>query len=403
MNTMDLAGKAFGLIKKNIRSFIMIIVVISIWSFFTGGNTQFLSSWGLSNLFRQMTVVSFLAIGMVLVIVTGNIDLSVGSVMGFINAFAAILQVRTMPSILPQLFPGMPAETMALVSTFLTIIMCLGLGLAVGIFQGTLIAYAGIPAFVVTLGGMLMFRGAILWVTEGKMWMPIEKPLIYIGQGYQGKLVGIVLAVIVTGLILFFALWNRKQRKKYGFELKPLYVDLLKAGFFTLIVWVYVLYVANGYEGIQNPVLLLAILAVILSYVSTNTRFGRYCYALGGNKEATRLSGVNIKKNIFSVFVLMGVLSAVAGIVLTGYNAGANIQSGQSYELYAIAACVIGGTSLMGGEGTIFGAIVGAIIIESLGTGMTILNWPSHWTQIAKGAMLILAVWIDVIAKKKKV
>jgi D-xylose transport system permease protein len=399
MNTNDFALKAMNVVKKNVRSFSMIGVIIIIWTIFTIGNPQFLSPQGMSNLFRQMTITAFLAIGMTLVIVTGNIDLSAGSVMGFINAIAAVMQVRTMRTYLPMIFPGITPGELAIVSTMLTIFFCLAVGTAIGVLQGSLIAYAGIPSFIVTLGGQLIFRGGVLGVTEGKMWTPIEAPLDYIGNKYQSPEVGIVLAIIITALLFFFAFWSRKQKKKYGFELKPLYVDLLKAAFFTVLVWVYVIYVANSYkiqgvvQGLQNPVLVLAVFVIILSYVSTNTRFGRYCYAIGGH---------NIKKNVFSVFVLMGFLCGVAGIVLTGYQGGANIQSGQNYELYAIAACVIGGTSLMGGEGTVFGAIIGAVTMESLGTGMTILNVSAYLTYLAKGAMLVIAVWIDVLSKKLK-
>jgi D-xylose transport system permease protein len=271
----------------------------------------------------------------------------------------------------------------------------------VGLFQGGIIAYLGVPAFVVTLGGMLIFRGGVLGVTQGKTIGPVEKSLVYIAQGYLSNIGGVLIAGFIILVIFLIILWNRRQKVSYGFTIKPLYKDLSIATFFSALVWIYVLYVANGYRGMQNPVLLLAIVACILSYISTNTRFGRYCYALGGNKEATKLSGVNIRANIFIVFVLMGLLCGVAGVVLTGYVAAGTIGGGLNYELSTIAACVIGGTSLMGGEGKISGAIIGALVIASLENGMSVMNMQIFWQYIVKGLVLILAVYIDAASKRK--
>ena len=183
--------------------------------------------------------------------------------------------------------------------------------------------------------------------------------------------------------------------------------DILKACFFSVLVFSYVLvmnlYQVKGeFKSIQYPVLLMAVVALVFSYLSSNTRFGRYAYAIGGNKEAARLAGINIKKNILQVFILMGVLCAVAGIVLTGRVGYGTTSGGDKYELTAIAGCVIGGTSLMGGEGTILGALVGSLIMTSLDNGMSYMNLGPEWQYIIKGAVLILAVYIDVLSKKKK-
>jgi D-xylose transport system permease protein len=161
-------------------------------------------------------------------------------------------------------------------------------------------------------------------------------------------------------------------------------------------------FIMNSYRGIPNPVLLMAFVALIFAYITDNTKLGRHAYALGGNLEATRLSGINIRKNIFIVFVLMGALCGVSGIVLTGYVAAGTIGGGVNYELEAIAACVIGGTSLMGGEGRIFGALVGSLIMASLLNGMSVMNMPAFWQFIIRGLVLILAVYVDVLSKKKK-
>lgn len=409
--TTNFIKKIIDLIKANIKSFTMIIALLLIWALFsilTKG--IFLKAQNLSNLFRQMTIIAFLAIGMVLVIVTGNIDLSVGSVTGFISAVAAALQSYFFSKWLPIWFPalnshitffGVETTMNGVLSTVLTIIICMLLGVVIGLYQGTLIAYFGIPAFIVTLGGMLIFRGGVLGITQGKTIVPIEKPLVFLAQGYVSKNLGIAIAIIVIILIFLITLWNRKQKKTYGFKLKPIYADLLTAGFFSLLVLGYVLYVANGYRGFQIPVLLMMIVALIFSYISSNTKFGRYCYAIGGNKEATKLSGVDIKKNILKVFVLMGLLGGVAGLILTGYVAAGTIGGGEIYELYTIAACVIGGTSLMGGEGIIVGAVIGALIMESINNGMSIMNWQAYLQYIVKGLVLVVAVYIDVATKRK--
>jgi D-xylose transport system permease protein len=338
---------------------------------------------------------------MVLVIVTGNIDLSVGSVTGFVGVVAAGLQATILANLLPNLFPTLSPQSMSLLITVLTILICLIVGGLIGVYQGALVAYLGIPSFIVTLGGMLLFRGALLGYTQGKTIVPIEQPFKAIAQGYLSKSVGLVLAAAVIVAIFVFYLWNRNQRRMYGFPLKPIYIDLLKAGGFSAAIVLYVL-IMNDYQGLQNPVLLMALVAIVFSYITKNTRFGRYAYAIGGNREATMLSGINIERNVFKVFILMGVLCAVSGIVLTARVAAGSISGGQNYELSAIAACVIGGTSLMGGEGTIFGAIIGSLIMASLENGMSVMNMGIEWQFMIRGLVLIFAVYVDVVSKRNR-
>ncbi len=389
-------------VQVNLKTYTMIFALLFIWLLF-----GFLTDWiffsprNLSNLFRQMTIISFLSIGMVLVIVTGNIDLSVGSATGLVSAVAAYLQAIILPDLLVKILPHLGEAKLGVISTVITVIIALGVGLLIGIWQGSLIAYFGIPAFIVTLGGMLIFRGGVLGITQGKTIVPIEDSMRLIAQGYIPKNIGLILAIITIAIIFFYTLRSRKLKKTYGFEIGPLTNDILKASFFSLLILGYVL-IMNSYRGIQNPVLLMAIIALIFSYIARNTRFGRYVYAIGGNQEATRLSGVNIKKNVFSVFILMGLLSGVAGIVLTAYVAAGTIGGGTNYELSAIAACVIGGTSLMGGEGTIVGALVGALIMASLENGMSVMNMDIFWQYIIKGLVLIFAVYVDIASKKRK-
>ena len=384
----------------SVKNYTMVIALLLIWVLFgILTNGIFFRARNLSNLFRQMTIIGFLSIGMVLVIVTGNIDLSIGSVAGFVSVVAALLQAQIFPVLLPNLLPNSSTASIALISSVLTIALSLLVGLLVGVWQGTIISYLRVPAFIVTLGGMLIFRGGILGVTQGKTITPIEDPLRLLAQGYISKPVGSLLALIIIGLI-FFSYFNRRRRRKhYGFELAPLYKDMLKAGFFSALVALYVI-VMNSYRGLQTPVLVLAGTAVFIAYMSFNTRFGRYAYAIGGNVEATRYSGIDIKKNIFQVFILMGLLCGVAGFMLTGYVAAGTPTAGLLFELDAIAACVIGGTSLAGGEGKIFGALVGALIIASLINGMSVMNLDILWQYIARGLVLIIAVYLDVNSRR---
>lgn len=385
------------------RRYTMIIALLFIWILF-GILTKgiFFSARNLSNLFRQMTIIGFLATGMLLVIVTGGIDLSVGSVTGFLSTVTARLQLTVIPPVLLLLLPAASIAARGVVSTIITVILILGLGILVGAFQGSVIAYFGVPAFIVTLGGMFLFRGGILGVTGGKTIVPVEDSLRLIAQGYVPNTVGWILTALVIIMIFFSTLDARRKKARYGFSLSPIILDIAKAAVWSALVLVYTT-VMNNYRGIQNPVLLLAFVALIVHYITQNTRFGRYVYALGGNKEATRLSGINIKKNIFQVHLLMGLLTGVAGIVLTGYVNAGTMGGGTGYELDAIASCVIGGTSLNGGSGTVFGTLIGALVMASLMNGMSVMNMPIFWQYIIKGIVLIIAVFFDTSAKKKQI
>ncbi len=395
-------GGFIAVVRSNLKTYTMVIALLLIWLLFGAmTNWLFLSPRNLSNLFRQMSIISFLAAGMVLVIVAGNIDLSVGSVTGFVSAITAYIQVNILPTLLPKIFHGMVEPQLGVVSTIIAVVSALLVGLLVGVWQGAIIAYLKVPAFIVTLGGMLIFRGGVLAVTMGQTIVPIEEPLRLIAQGYVPNTLGLIIAAIVIVAIFYGTIRGRVRKQEYGFALPKLQTDLVKAGFFSALVLAYVI-VMNLYRGVQNPVLLLAVIAVIVSYTATNTRFGRYIYALGGNREATRLSGINISKNVFLVHVLIGVLCGFAGLVLTGYVAAGTTGGGTNYELDAIASCVIGGTSLMGGEGTILGAMVGSVIMASLVNGMSVMNMEFFWQYIIRGLVLIFAVYLDVASKKSR-
>ncbi|MBN1935372.1 MAG: sugar ABC transporter permease [Anaerolineae bacterium] len=379
--------------RTNIQTYAIIVAMIFIWILFsiaTGG--LYLSAQNISNLIRQMTVTSFLAVGMVLVIVTGGIDLSVGKVAGFVSVIVAQLQAN----VWNKVFPGQE-----LLSTILSVVVGLGIGTLIGALQGYIISYLAVPSFIVTLGAQWAFNGGILIVTQGKT-IPANQPLFsWIGQGYLRPTAGWIVAIGVI-VLLFYTMFNSRQKKRrYGFELSPLYMDILKTALYSVLLLIYVA-IVNSFNGVSIPVLLLAIAAVVMSYVSNNTRFGRYAYAIGGNREAARLSGVNIKKNIFSIFMVMGLLCGVSGVVLASYIGYGTVAAGGGYELDAIASCILGGTSTLGGEGTVFGTMVGSLIMASLTNGLQILNVPSSWQYVVKGIVLILAVYTDVYFKKNR-
>jgi D-xylose transport system permease protein len=369
--------------KIDIRAYTMIGALIAIWLFFGFLNETFLSARNLSNLFTQMSVTAILAIGMVLVIVAGHIDLSVGSIVGLTGGIAAILSN----------WMGMP--------TIVVILGTLVAGAAIGMLQGWLVAYRAIPAFIVTLGGMMVFRGVLMGITKSTT-IPISDPnFVALGSAYFTKGFGIVLAVIAMVLLIISTFRQRKSRLQYGFGVTPFPLEVAKVVAISLLIVLFVL-TMNSYKGIPFPIIFVIGLAVIFSFIANKTTFGRHVYAIGGNAEAARLSGINIKSRTMVLFIFTGLLSAIAALVLTARLSSATISAGQMYELDAIAACVIGGTSLMGGSGTIIGAIIGAMVMTSLDNGMSLMGMETFWQYIVKGSILVLAVWLDISSRNKK-
>jgi len=391
---LGLLGELSKRFRQNMQTYTIILALIGIWVFFavlTKGS--FLSAQNFSNLFRQMTVTSFLAIGMVLVIVTAGIDLSVGKAAGFVSVMVAFLQARFWVQTIPIENP--------IVMAILSVIIGIIIGVIFGALQGSIIAYLRVPPFIVTLGGLFIARGLILWRTEGKTIPANQVGFDYIAQGYLPDLVGWIIAALVV-VFLFFSMFTGRQRKRqYGVDVPNFAYDILLTSFFSALVLVYV-FVVNQYKGVQVPVALLAVASVIMSYVASNTRFGRYTYAIGGNREAARLSGINIKKTLFMVYTVMGLLVGVGGVVLASYVGYGTIAAGEGYELDAIASAILGGTSPTGGSGTIFGALIGALIMSSLTTGLQMLNVQPYVQYLVKGVVLVLAVLLDVAFKKGK-
>jgi D-xylose transport system permease protein len=379
--------------RMNIQTYTLILALVAIWAFFafmTEG--AYTNAQNISNLFRQMTVTAFLAIGMVLVIVTGNIDLSVGKAAGFVSVVVAYCQANLWAQLLPD---------QGVLSAILSALIGVGVGAAFGALQGYLVAFMNIPSFIVTLGGMFIMNGGILLVTQGRT-IPANQPeFAVIAQGYLPPLVGWIVAGLVIAFLFLNMFRARQRRQKYGIAASNTTMDLLTTSFYSLAVVVYVV-VVNTYNGIQIPVLLLAIVAMLIAYISNNTRFGRYSYAIGGNREAARLSGINIRQTIFMIFVLMGVLMGISGTVLASYVGYGTTAAGQGYELDAIASAILGGTSTLGGVGTVFGALMGALIMASLSNGLQMMNVQPAWQYLLKGLVLVVAVYADVYFKKNR-
>ncbi|NWQ41917.1 sugar ABC transporter permease [Bacillus sp. EB106-08-02-XG196] len=358
---------------------IALVLIAVIFSVFTGG--EFLSSRNISNLITQMSVIAVLAIGMTLVIVAGHIDLSVGSLVGLTGGIAAILQV----------WQGW--------GTISVVIAAIVIGAILGLWQGWWVAYRAVPAFIVTLGGMLIFRGILIGLSKGQTVAPMEDSFKQIGNSYFPYVPGYVLAVISIGLFVFWTLQNRKKRKQLGLMIPAATLDFGKVGIYAFCILL-TTYMLNRYLGIPVPFLIVVLFAAVFIFISNKTAFGRSIYALGGNQEAAALSGINIKRSTLWVFITMGGLAGVAGVLLTSRLNAATVSAGNMYELDAIAACVIGGTSLVGGRGKIVGALIGALIMASIDNGMSMMNIQAFWQYIVKGLILIVAVWIDISSKK---
>jgi D-xylose transport system permease protein len=369
--------------QKNVKSYIMIlsIVVISlVFSILTKG--VFLTPRNISMLARQTTVTGILAIGMMFVIVAGHIDLSVGQLLGFCGTLAAVLQV------------WMNWDT------FPTIIVVIVVGMLLGVWQGYWVAYRRVPAFIITLGGMLIFRGMKLGLSRSASIAPMKPSFNFLGQAYLPVILGWIIAVAAIILTALSVMNKRRSKKKYNFAMLPLYVDILKILAISAIIIISIA-VLNSYQGLSVPVLILLLLAIVFNFVANKSVYGRSVYAIGGNAEAAKLSGIKTKKITMIIFIIAGALSALAGIVLTARLDASTAAAGDAMEMDAIAACVIGGASLAGGIGKIPGVVIGALVMASLDNGMSLMNLENFWQFIVKGMVLILAVWADTATKAK--
>jgi D-xylose transport system permease protein len=380
----------------------------------------FLTPRNLWNLSVQTSAIAVMACGMVLVIVTRNIDLSVGSVLGFVGMVIGVFQARWLPELWGLENPlTMPA-------TLVFAMLCGGL---IGLFHGALIAYLAIPSFIVTLGGLLVWRGAAWWVTTGQTVAPMDGRFRAIGGGIEGAIgstASWVIAAIAILAIVASMLARRRRRAEFGFSLRPAWAEALVIALaaasviaVTLIVNAYPLppgiarrlleaqglawpqggvHIAHGFAV---PILIAVLVGVVMTFVAKRLRFGRYVFSIGGNPEAASLSGIKTKAVTMQVFGLMGMLTGLAACITTARLNAATNSAGTLDELYVIAAAVIGGTSLAGGVGTIVGAMLGALIMQSLQSGMVLLGVDTPLQNIVVGIVLVMAIWLDGLYRRR--
>ncbi|MCT7377355.1 sugar ABC transporter permease [Chelativorans salis] len=379
----------------------------------------FLTPRNLWNLSVQSASVAIMSTGMVLVIVTRNIDLSVGSLLGFVGMVMGVTQAEFLPDLLGF---GHPATwIIALAAGAL-------LGALIGALQGFIIAYMGVPAFIVTLGGLLVWRGAAWWVTSGRTVAPMDATFRLMGGGPDGAIGAFwswVVGIVACVALVLMLVHGRRQRRKFNFPLRPLWAE----GFLATVGCALILgaiAVANSYpwpsgivrryfqaqglpvpedafiaHGIAIPVLIAIGVGVIMTFLANRTRFGRYVFAIGGNPEAAELAGINTRWVVMKIFILMGVLATIAAAISTARLNAATNALGTLDELLVIAAAVIGGTSLGGGVGTIAGAMIGAVLMQSLASGMILLGVDTPLQNIVVGAVLVIAVWLDTVYRKR--
>ena len=388
----DSAGRgALAFLKAHLREYGMLLSLVAIMAFFqymTGGTLM--QPLNLTNLVLQNSYIVIMALGMLLVIVAGHIDLSVGSVCGFIGALAAVLMVE-------MNWHWFPAT-----------LACLATGALVGAAQGWFVAYMRIPSFIVTLAGLLVFKGLALLVLKGQSVGPFppEFQLLSTGflpdplRGENYRLSSLLLGLLAAGALVFFRVRERAQAAKHGMEVEPLPFFLGKnLVFVALIVLLSVL--LSAYKGLPNVLLVMAVLVVCYDFLALRTTVGRRIYALGGNEKAARLSGIKTERLGFLAFANMGLLAALAGLIFAARLNTATPKAGLGFELDVIAACFIGGASASGGVGKVFGAVVGAFIMGVMNNGMSILGIGIDYQQVIKGLVLLAAVFVDVANRKR--
>jgi D-xylose transport system permease protein len=363
------------------RELSMLVALVAIWAFFAWQEPVFLSARNLSLLSVELAVTAVLALGMLVVLLPGQIDLSAGSGVGLAGAVAAVLVY----------WHDVPAPVALLIATLGAVLVWSAMG--------ALIAIERIPAFIMTLGGLLVFRGL--------HWLVIENQTVPVVEGgsqnvysllttyYLPDVAGYGLAALAVAAIVGSALNARKRRQSYGFPVDDGELTFLKL--FVLAQFVFlVVIVTNGYRGVPIALVVLGLVAVVIHQLVTNTPFGRYLYAIGGNEEAATVSGVPVRTTIIGAYALMGGIVALTGFMQTAYSGASTSTVGSLMELDAVAACVIGGTSLRGGRGTVLGVLFGALIMASLLNGMTLMAVSPEAKYIARGAVLALAVWLDL-------
>src|SRR5216684_104526 len=419
-------GSLFRALDIDTRLAGMIVALAIIWiGFQIASGGLFLTSRNLWNLSVQSASIAIMATGMVLIIVSRNIDLSVGSLLGFLGYTMAMVQVQWIPNTFHLGF-NQPY-------TWLVALAVGGaLGALIGAFQGAIVAYGRVPSFIVTLGGLLVWRGLIFRYAQGQTIAPMESTFQMLGGGTVGTRVGALgewpswtLGIVLCIAIVFLQITSRRRRRKYGFPVRPLWAEGLVGAVSSAAV-LGVVWVANSYPlpvnvaiqyaeehgipvpvgglfiptGIAFPVVIMLIVTLVVTFLATRRRFGRYVYAIGGNPDAAALAGINVRRTIMLTFALMGSLAAISAAVQTARLDAAVTSLGVQNELDVISAAVIGGTSFSGGIGTVPGAILGAVVMQSLRSGMVLLLVDSPTQDIVVGVVLVVAVGLDTFVRR---
>ncbi len=371
---------------KQYMMLLVLVVIVLLGYLLTNG--VLLKPMNVSNLINQNAYIVILAVGMLICILTGgNIDLAVGSVVALIGACAGTFIITW----------GW--------NTYLSVLLCLVIGIGIGIWQGFWIAYVRIPAFIVTLSGQLVFRGLTLMILKGLTISPFPSDYMGLTTGFIGseasrETICLVMGFVLAAAYIILQVRNRIVRKRKGYDLESIVMMLVRCVVIAAaLIWLF--WMLSNYRGIPTVFVTLAIVLLVYSFITSKTVMGRHIYAIGGNEKAARLSGVNTNKMLFLAYVNMSLLAAVAGIAFSARLNGASPQAGQSFELDAIGSCYIGGASAYGGIGTVGGALIGALIMGILNNAMSILGVSQDAQQVVKGLVLLAAVAFDVISKQK--
>lgn len=383
---------AAGFIKDNLREYGMLmslVVIVIFFQFTTGG--ILLKPLNLTNIILQNSYIVIMALGMLMIIVTGHIDLSVGSVAGFIGAVAAMMMVQ-------YNFDFVTA-----------CIICLILGGVIGAVQGYFVAYLKIPSFIVTLAGMLVFRGLMIAVLSGRSIGPFDVTFQRLSSGFIPEFIssegGLYLTSLILGIaVAAFLVWqnikNRGRRLSHGVETEPFGFFVVK-NVVVLASISYVAYLIASHRGMPNVLIIMALLIAAYGFFTNRTIIGRQIYAVGGNARAAELSGIKTQRLVFGTFVNMGVLAALGGLVVAARLNSATPKAGAGFELDVIAACFIGGASAYGGVGKVTGAVIGAFLMGVMNNGMSILGIGIDYQQVIKGLVLLGAVCVDVYNQRR--
>ncbi|MFD0152824.1 multiple monosaccharide ABC transporter permease [Streptomyces sp. NPDC055721] len=377
--------------RRNMRQYGMLIalgVIVALFAVWTGGDL--LLPRNVSNLVLQNSYILILAIGMMIVIVAGHIDLSVGSITAFVGGVAAVLMVQH----------DLPWPV--------AVLLCLAIGAVAGAAQGLLIAYAGMPSFIVTLAGMLVFRGLTEVFLEGQTLGPFPDSLQKLANGFLPEVgpstsyhnLTLVLGFVLIAVVIRQEVRDRRRQSAFALEVLPAGLFAVKLAALTASIVIFTLLLAS-YKGAPVVLLILAALLVGFGYLMRNAVIGRHVYAIGGNLPAAKLSGVRDRKVTFLVFLNMGMLAALAGLVFAARFNAASPKAGLNFELEAIAAAFIGGASMSGGVGTVLGAIIGGLVLGVLNNGMNLVGIGTDWQQVIKGLVLLAAVGFDVWNKRR--